>query len=632
LSVAADRSFGLRWESRFQSLPQVALLHLVVLALAAYVSMLPFPLPSDKWKIDHAAFSFDGLAGMPSQDVTLPDNWKRHDGSQRFGRYEFLVSTASKGTVDDPASVLVPRFTWRGTVYFNGHRVYSSASNPASETIARNTSIFVTLPEVYWKADANRLEVTIEQREVVTGYLSQIHVGPHSALDDAFLMRRLLYQTLPIVVAVFLPCLAGLLILFWLRGAGGNAYALLALGLVLNSLHTINMLPGAMLFPRRVHYALHALPTVEVPITVIALTQILGRAAPMRRWMAAPGIAIVASALVVDLRIFVFEMVFFGIPFLLILVGVGISTGLRAALNKGSAFGLSLSLCLSAILLFAAHDLMVVLSIIQSPRLLLARLFYPVAVAIFAIWTIARLVQVLDDARNSAHTLELRVLEAETRLRAGFQRETELQQERALVIERSRLMSDLHDGVGGQLVSIVATAERPNASPQYIAQAARAALNDIRLVIDAMDDVGGELMMVLASWRDRKERQLHAVDIRLDWIIENREGLPTFVGLRPSHKLNVLRILEEAITNIVKHAGAHAVEVRLGKATNEQGEEVGRIVVLDDGRGDAQINRSGRGLQNMERRAATLGARLLISSENPGTRLQLDIPVALPEI
>lgn len=133
-------------------------------------------------------------------------------------------------------------------------------------------------------------------------------------------------------------------------------------------------------------------------------------------------------------------------------------------------------------------------------------------------------------------------------------------------------------------------------------------------------------------WRDRKERQLHAVDSRLDWIIENCLGLPAFVGLRPSHTLNVLRILEEAVTNTVKHAGANAVEVRLCRAMSEQGGEVGRIIVSDDGRGGAQINRSGRGLQNMERRAAALGARLFITSGNPGTRLKLDIPVALREI
>ncbi len=632
MSLVAGHRFAPRLDSYIKSLPVVVLLHLATLALAAYVAMASFPLPADRWKIDHAVLSFDDQPESAARRVTLPDNWIDQHKGRLSGSYEFEVSDALKGANDDPASLFIPRFTWRATVKFNGHRIYSSASNPASETIARNTSIFVTLPAIYWTEGRNRLEVVVEQRAVVTGYLSEVYLGPQSELGGAFYERRLLFQTFPIVVALLLPCLAILLVLFWLRGAGGNAYPLLALGLTLNSLHTFNMMPGAMLFPQRIHLALHALPTLEVTITVVALIQILGGNAPLRWWMSAPGILITLSALVVDARIFALEMLFIGIPFLLVLVVIAIWVSARAALARGSAFGLSLSLCLNAILLLTAHDLLVVSSIIPTPRLLLARLFYPSAVAIFAAWAIARLVQLLDESRNSARLLELRVQEAESRLRAGFEREAHLQRERALVEERSRLMSDLHDGVGGQLVSIVATAERPDASPKYIAQAARAALNDIRLVIDAMDDVGGELMMVLASWRDRAERQLRAFDIRLEWVIENREGLPTFVGLRPSHALNVLRILEEAVTNVVKHAEARTVEVRLGRFRRDDGVEFGRIVIADDGKGGALSGGAGRGLQNIERRAAALNARLNIQSGDAGTRLQLDIPVALPEI
>jgi hypothetical protein len=187
-AIAAPRRFASRLDSRIQSLPIIVLLHLVVLALAAYVAMRPFPLPADEWKIDRATFHFDDQTESAVKDVALPDNWTARDKTRSSGRYEFIVSQANKGFGDDPAALFIPRFTWRATVYFNGHRVYSSASNPASETIARNTSIFVTLPAVYWIDGGNRLEVIIEQRAVVTGYLSEIYLGPQSALGDAFSM------------------------------------------------------------------------------------------------------------------------------------------------------------------------------------------------------------------------------------------------------------------------------------------------------------------------------------------------------------------------------------------------------------------------------------------------------------
>ena len=101
----------------------------------------------------------------------------------------------------------------------------------------------------------------------------------------------------------------------------------------------------------------------------------------------------------------------------------------------------------------------------------------------------------------------------EERLKASFAREEERARAAALANERTRLMRDLHDGLGGQLVSIVALSERGNGSAG-IGDAARAALKDLRLVIDSMDDIGGDLMLALGSWRERAMAQLRPHDRR----------------------------------------------------------------------------------------------------------------------
>jgi hypothetical protein len=61
-------------------------------------------------------------------------------------------------------------------------------------------------------------------------------------------------------------------------------------------------------------------------------------------------------------------------------------------------------------------------------------------------------------------------------------------------------MRDLHDGLGGQLVSIVALSERGEGGAP-VGDAARAALKDLRLVIDSMEDIGGDLMPIFYTWR-----------------------------------------------------------------------------------------------------------------------------------
>jgi signal transduction histidine kinase len=191
-------------------------------------------------------------------------------------------------------------------------------------------------------------------------------------------------------------------------------------------------------------------------------------------------------------------------------------------------------------------------------------------------------------------------------------------------------MRDLHDGLGGQLVSIVALSERGEAGE--IGDAARAALKDLRLVIDSMDDIGGDLMLALASWRDRVTAQLRPHSIALDWHAVP-PGLPVHPELRPWHVIQIVRILDEAVTNAVKHAGAKRIAVGIETLKDNTGEAYGAITVEDDGKGFAPDGdaagakrKAGRGLSNMRSRATRCGATLDLVSGDSGTRVRLRLP------
>ena len=151
-----------------------------------------------------------------------------------------------------------------------------------------------------------------------------------------------------------------------------------------------------------------------------------------------------------------------------------------------------------------------------------------------------------------------RVREAEDRLRASLALEEQQARAAALASERNRLMRDLHDGLGGQLVSIVALSERNAWEGDRIGNAARAALKDLRLVIDAMDDIDGDLMLALGAWRERTAAQLRSHGLPLEWHVKTPDGMPVHPELRPWHVIQILRLLDEAVTNAVKHAGAKA--------------------------------------------------------------------------
>jgi signal transduction histidine kinase len=262
-----------------------------------------------------------------------------------------------------------------------------------------------------------------------------------------------------------------------------------------------------------------------------------------------------------------------------------------------------------------------------------------VAIGAGLTWRFAR---ALNEVDSFAGRLVAQVRVAEEKLKASFAREEERARAAALARERTRLMRDLHDGLGGQLVSIVALSERGNGGAD-IGDAARAALKDLRLVIDSMDDIGGDLMLALGSWRERAMAQLRPHGIALDWRAGTAQGLPVHPELRPWHVIQIVRLLDEAVTNAVKHANAKRITVRIETLAGADGLECGCITVEDDGRGfeiapdgmAAGAIKAARGLRNMRNRAARCDAELQLSSsaqgDCQGTQVRLTLPHRFPD-
>lgn len=224
-----------------------------------------------------------------------------------------------------------------------------------------------------------------------------------------------------------------------------------------------------------------------------------------------------------------------------------------------------------------------------------------------------------------AHTMQLADELAEQKLELSrlHALERATQETQAAAQERARIMQDIHDGLGSQLVSSLAMAQAGGLSTTQTYDLLRSCIDDLRLAIDTSQDSIGSLSLALGNLRFRMQPRLNAAGIAMHW---NTQDLSEPLPLRPEHHLSVLRMVQEIMANTLKHAQATALYVHVSNTAREL-----VIDIRDDGKGfdptDAALKARGKGLNNLDKRARALGAQLSISSSAEGTRTAWTVPL-----
>src|SRR5829696_918830 len=215
---------------------------------------------------------------------------------------------------------------------------------------------------------------------------------------------------------------------------------------------------------------------------------------------------------------------------------------------------------------------------------------------------------------------------------------TDLQRSRERLVvsreeERRRLRRDLHDGVGPQLAALTlkleAARNRLSHDPEAqelladLAERARAAVADIRRAVHALRPPALDELGLVPALREVAAQYRHkGLSIDLD-APHNLPSLPAAV------EVACYRITQEALTNVVRHAGARSCSVLLAL---EQEARTVRVEITDDGRGLSSERKGvGVGLSSMRERAEELGGTCTIDSlPGSGTRVSARLPCQLP--
>jgi len=236
---------------------------------------------------------------------------------------------------------------------------------------------------------------------------------------------------------------------------------------------------------------------------------------------------------------------------------------------------------------------------------------------------VRRFSHAIHEADTLNRELEERVSKRESELQHAFETIQTLEKQKTLKAERERIMRDIHDGVGGQLVSALAMMESDGGANQAVSETLNFALEDLRLVIDSLSPDEGGLPSLLTMLKYRYEPRLKGHGVTLRWLQAESPALDAF---SPEHSLQLLRMIQEAFTNILKHAEATRIDVEISSQSDADGDFT-HISICDDGKGfPATLSKAGRGLSNMQRRAADIGVDVAYFNRDQGACVRIRLP------
>ena len=242
------------------------------------------------------------------------------------------------------------------------------------------------------------------------------------------------------------------------------------------------------------------------------------------------------------------------------------------------------------------------------------------------LWTVFAVILVLAIEAESRTTLvDLRTANA------SLEELRDVEVERAALEERARLSRELHDGLAQDLWLAKLKVGRLSALPDLGAEATLLS-DELQGAIDDGLAEARQAVMALRLGTGGSHAPLCEMMHRFADDFADRVGVRTdfecdHSAPRLSHRTEaeVLRIAQEALNNVRRHADATLVRVKF-----ETRDGVVWLAVGDNGKGfdPASVARGGYGLAGMRERAALIGGHLTIDSRPlDGTRITVEVPV-----
>jgi signal transduction histidine kinase len=572
-------------------------------------------------------------ADRPWQAVALPDLWRKSRPQAAPVATWYRLAFDVREVPARAWAVSFPYLYDGGEIWLNGALLEQIPENTPQVHVRWARPHLVTLPPALLHSGSNELQVRLPQPPQQSSMrFPRPRIGPLAEVAGHHDQRFFWVSVTPQITAMVCLLVSLSVLFIWWRRPTETMYGLFGVAVALWGLRTltfvVEMMPTTAWFWWRL--AFHS----ATGGFIVAMTALAWRLAGIRKpwferalfayWLVGPAWLLaqgpVAEPLVNRWWIGGF------LPIGASIVGVSLWFLVRRRTLEAAALPVTMAIAALA----GIHDYLIAwdldpaipwLAAWTAQRFQLLHLCANLVLLAMGGLLVARFVRALHSLEDVNRTLGERVAERERELAGNYERVFALERENAAAQERQRIMRDIHDGLGSRLFVSLSRVERGEMRGDEIADALRGCIAEMRLAFDALVPAEHDFRSALGNFLFRWRQQMLACRIQLTWTIAVPDEA---LAISPHASLQLLRVAQEALTNVVKHAGASHVDVCLKLA----GEHL-VLEVRDNGIGAAGVSEdtTGRGLTNMRTRAGQLGGHVDVYGGSGGTRVTLQVPL-----
>jgi signal transduction histidine kinase len=573
-------------------------------------------------QVRHAQFIIsESLTVPPSsagwQSITLPHRSRKptdRDLVHYWYRAVFAVTNAN-----EPLWFYFPKLRSGGAIFVNGILVEKIPSANASTQVRWFRPHLFFVPPLALKEGQNEITAHFAMREPLTSF-GEFSIGPEQPLQDAF-DQLFFWENTSTRIASAVCLVTGFLILvFWLRRRQERLYGMFGVCVFFWGVRTLvfRMAEVPMQYWtvwRFIYYLTTAGFITYISIFLLEFSN--NRKPALNRLLILSWLGGSFAFLAIGPSIRPFMDAYWIASFLPFTVYAVIRLCIYA-MRRRTPSGIAMVVTILFALALTLHDYAVQHGLFGLQEFYLLHLGIPAFLLVMGCVLLDRFISSLEKAESINEQLALRVSEREKELVVSYDQLRKLEREHAATEERQRIMQEMHDGMGSQLLSTLVMVQRGAATSMEIQALLQECIDEMRLAIDSLSPDDPDLLAALGNFRFRMESRFKGLGLTLKW---RNHNMPDSLNIAPHAGLQLLRILQEALTNVLKHASAKKVEVDLAFSSH-----LLQIRISDDGNGFAAEEKpSGYGIANMQKRAKRIGASFNIISSTEGTAILLEV-------